>query len=128
MRFTAARAAAFCGTRIRKGRAWLGSYRRALLETHELQISPEVLLELEFLREIGRTKVPSTEIVAALSSSIGLTVADVGLGAVVAAASRHPWTRDPFDRMIVGTAAALGQRLLTADRSIRKHFADAVWR
>ena len=100
---------------------------RRLIEGHDIAISPVVLMELELLREIGRTKVPSTEIFAVLSSAIGLVLADAPLSNVIAAATPHAWTRDPFDRMIVGTAATLGRRLLTADRLIRKHFSDAVW-
>jgi PIN domain nuclease of toxin-antitoxin system len=100
---------------------------RRLIEQNAIAVSPMVLLELEFLREIGRTQTPSSEIFAALSSTIGLSLADAPLSRVVAAATRHPWTRDPFDRMIVGAAATRGERLLTADRTIRKHFTDAVW-
>ncbi len=100
---------------------------RRLIEANDVGVSPIVLLELEFLREIGRTRVPSAEVLAALAADIGLAVADISLAKAVAAATLHPWTRDPFDRLIVASASALGHRLLTADRSIRKHFAGATW-
>jgi len=37
------------------------------------------------------------------------------------------WTRDPFDRLIVGLAALAGSALLTKDRTIRKHYRKATW-
>jgi PIN domain nuclease of toxin-antitoxin system len=46
----------------------------------------------------------------------------------VSAASLHQqWTRDPFDRLIVGQAIARGAKLVTKDRLIRRHFRGAVW-
>lgn len=46
---------------------------------------------------------------------------------IVAAASGLTWTRDPFDRLIVGHAQADEATLLTADRSIRQHCRFARW-
>jgi PIN domain nuclease of toxin-antitoxin system len=100
---------------------------RGLLEENDLSISPMAVLELELLREIGRTPVESTMVIASLRASTGLTIADAPISAVVAAARPLSWTRDPFDRLIVGSAAAAGQRLVTCDRTIRKHFVDATW-
>jgi PIN domain nuclease of toxin-antitoxin system len=37
------------------------------------------------------------------------------------------WTRDPFDRLLVGHALARGAPLLTKDRLIRRHFRQAIW-
>ena len=37
------------------------------------------------------------------------------------------WTRDPFDRLIVGQARASRLGLITKDRQIRRHFDGAFW-
>jgi len=37
------------------------------------------------------------------------------------------WTRDPFDRIIVGNAAAENAVLITKDNSILEHYEHAVW-
>ncbi len=47
--------------------------------------------------------------------------------AVVAHARAQTWTRDPFDRLIVGQAAAGDAQLVTRDAEIRAHYARAVW-
>jgi predicted nuclease of predicted toxin-antitoxin system len=37
------------------------------------------------------------------------------------------WTRDPFDRIIVGQAALHQTMLVTKDRAMRKHYPHAFW-
>jgi PIN domain nuclease of toxin-antitoxin system len=37
------------------------------------------------------------------------------------------WTRDPFDRIIVAQARLRGAPLLTKDRTIQTHHAEAFW-
>lgn len=98
-----------------------------LLESEELRISPMVQLELQYLHEIGRLRDPATTIVADLGRRIGLGLAGTPLDAVVAEALALSWTRDPFDRLIVGSALADGVRLVTADRHLRERVPTAVW-
>ncbi|MBI5368695.1 MAG: type II toxin-antitoxin system VapC family toxin [Planctomycetes bacterium] len=97
------------------------------LEAEELLVSPMVVLELEFLREVGRLKVPASTLVEGLSGSIGLQVCSLPFHHVVLEALLQNWTRDPFDRLIVGHARARGAPLLTKDARIRKHYGQAVW-
>lgn len=42
-------------------------------------------------------------------------------------AQRQSWTRDPFGRLIVGSAACKKMRLVTKDQTIQEHFDFAVW-
>jgi PIN domain nuclease of toxin-antitoxin system len=46
---------------------------------------------------------------------------------VVAGAAQVGWTRDPFDRLIVGQALLDGARLITGDATIRRHCRTATW-
>lgn len=91
------------------------------------EVSPMVQLELTFLHEIGRLAVSGSEILDDLSRRIGLGLSSVPMASAVAAAAPVKWTRDPFDRMIVGDALAAGTPLLTRDASIRRHVSLATW-
>ena len=99
----------------------------AHLETHDLQISPAVVLELQYLFEVRRVAEPAQSVVTALEGSLGLTVSTLSFQRVVATAVEQIWTRDPFDRLIVAQAQAEGVSLVTADKLIRKHYARALW-
>ena len=100
---------------------------QSLLEEHDLQISPAVELELQYLFEIGRTADPASTVVAALEREVGLAVCDLPFRKVVEVALAQSWTRDPFDRLIVSQAALRGLSLVTKDRLIRESFGSAVW-
>ena len=105
----------------------LSAPARAAIEQNPLLVSPMVSLELDFLKEIGRLRAGGLTILEHLRTRIGLELCDLGFAKVVAAASRVTWTRDPFDRVIVGQAAAGGRSLLTKDRSIRRRFRPTIW-
>jgi PIN domain nuclease of toxin-antitoxin system len=100
---------------------------QALLEEHDLLVSPAVILELEYLYEIRRTVEPAKTVLASLQREVGLSVCDLPFQAVVESALAQSWTRDPFDRLIVSQAALRGMRLVTKDRHIRESFPEAVW-
>ena len=99
---------------------------RAAIEDGWLAISPMVELELQFLQEIGRIKLGSDGVLNTLSS-LPLHLDQTPFHAVSKAASTQTWTRDPFDRLIVGQALAAGGWLVTADEKIREHFPRAIW-
>ena len=99
----------------------------ALLEQHELLISPAVVLELQYLFEVRHTAEPAKVVVEALGRDIGLKVCDLPFPAVVEVALDQTWTRDPFDRLIVSQAILGGSSLISKDKPIRDHFAGAVW-
>jgi PIN domain nuclease of toxin-antitoxin system len=97
------------------------------IEQGDLLISPMVLLELQYLKEIGRLLVDPGVVYEGLASSIGLKVSDLGLMRVVTEAMIQPWTRDPFDSMITATARAANAVLLTKDQCILDHYEKACW-
>ena len=97
------------------------------LDVEALVICPVVLLELEYLHEIGRISVNADRIFADLASEIGLTVCPHPFSKVIREALKQSWTRDPFDRMIVAHALSAGHGLVTKDETIRAHCASAFW-
>jgi PIN domain nuclease of toxin-antitoxin system len=97
------------------------------LEARDVAVSPVVELELAYLNEIGRVSDTPAMILAALGSSIGLSVAQIGFGPLCAAAAGLTWTRDPFDRMLAAHALTAGLPLLTKDSNIRAHLDLAFW-
>ena len=98
------------------------------IETEDLFVSPAVILELQYLREIERLTADSSLIIETLSASIGLEVADTPFREVVMEALTATWTRDPFDRLIASQARAEKQKLLTKDETILKHYSAAFWK
>lgn len=103
----------------------LGVRRR--LEQAPPSISPMVAMELDFLFEIGRTTESSVAILDHLEATIGLTLSPVPFASAVAAARGLLWTRDPFDRLIVGSALSQGAHLATSDDRILANYPLAIW-
>lgn len=99
----------------------------ALINDHELFISPLVRLELAYLHEIERVTADSDAIIADLSQRIGLQVCDKNFNSVVNLALAMSWTRDPFDRLIVANAAVHDDILLSKDINILTQYTFARW-
>lgn len=99
-----------------------------LLDTKQLTISPIILLELQYLHEIGRLKVGGEKIYSSLHKSIGLTTSSENFCDIIQYALKQSWTRDPFDRIIVAQAALNSSSLISRDETIRKHYQHAIWR
>jgi PIN domain nuclease of toxin-antitoxin system len=100
---------------------------RARLDRDALTISPAVLLELQYLHEIGRLAEPATVVVQDLRDRLDLSFAEADFASVAAIATGLSWTRDPFDRLIAAHARADDAPLLTADRTLREHLPAAFW-
>lgn len=108
--------------------ARLGSgARKALQRAERIEYSPAVRLELQFLLEIGRLRANPSVVLSDLGSRMGLRECQSSFPAVAAAAAAVDWTRDPFDRLIVGQANLTGASLVTRDRIIRAHLDTAIW-
>jgi PIN domain nuclease of toxin-antitoxin system len=99
----------------------------SLIEENDLVISPAVILELQYLKEIDRISSESSMMISTLKASIGLQVCSLPFQDVIASSLTQTWTRDPFDRIIVGNAAVTNQPLLTKDKTILKHYSNAFW-
>ena len=98
-----------------------------LLEGEPLLVSPMAILELEYLYEIQRITVAPSQIIEYLESAINLAVCPISFHRVIMEACDLNWTRDPFDRLIVGQAIAAGQLILTKDERIHAQTDLAVW-
>jgi PIN domain nuclease of toxin-antitoxin system len=105
----------------------LSARARQLLNKEDLLISPMVALELEYLHAIGRLTVGGNTVIQSLHVQIGLLMCDLPFANVIESALKQDWTRDPFDRIIVGQAAIRGSGLLTKDATIRKQYRHARW-
>ncbi len=94
----------------------------------DCRLSPAVLLELEFLYEIGRIVLPAADIRRKLETEVGVTLCELSFPAVVETALRESWTRDPFDRLITAHARTNALAwLVTSDRRIREAYPRTVW-
>ena len=96
-------------------------------ESDLVLISPIILLELQYLKEIKRLTVEPLLIFENLVEVIGLRLCDLSFTRVITEALTYTWTRDPFDRIITATAAARDAVLITKDASIRDRYSKAFW-
>lgn len=100
----------------------------SLLEQAELLYSPMVLLELEYLYEVKRTKLPARDIQSKVEHELDIRLCDLPFSTIVRAALDEKGTRDPFDRLIVANAKANGfAALLSADEEIGQYYPRTVW-
>jgi PIN domain nuclease of toxin-antitoxin system len=104
-----------------------GRESRRLLDTGALFVSPVVLFELHYLREIGRFSREPDRYYAGALEEFDVIEASDAISAVVREANPLAWTRDPFDRLIVATAVLHRAKLVTKDANILEHFDGAVW-
>lgn len=97
------------------------------ISRNDLCVSPMVLLEMQYLNEVGKVKASPESIVTLLGSAVGLTICEAPFEQVARAAARIDWTRDPFDRIITAQAVLADAPLVTKDSVIRKHYRKAIW-
>ena len=97
------------------------------INRESLAICPVVLIEIQYLHEIGRITARPGAILADLKRRLGLEVEDRSLSAVADHCLDLSWTRDVFDRLIVSQAALDRATLITRDRQILEHYPKAVW-
>jgi len=98
------------------------------IEANDLLISPMVLLEFSYLQARKRIGVNPRALFTTLNTAFGVSLCSFPFAGVVHEALDVGWTDDPFDRLIVANAQVNHQaKLITRDRSIRKHYPNAVW-
>lgn len=89
-----------------------------------LYVSPVSLLELQFLLEAGRlAQVPGRSI-DELASDPRWSLDNPASVALFGAARTIGWTRDPFDRLLVGHARCRRWVLATGDRKLADNLGD----
>jgi PIN domain nuclease of toxin-antitoxin system len=93
---------------------WLHRYR-------PWGVSPVSFLEIQFLAEVGRLSVKNPEFTNTVMNDNRFIVDDIPLEILVGHALRLAWTRDPFDRLLVGHSSARRVAFCTVDRGIRDH-------
>ena len=94
----------------------------------DLLISPMVMIELEYLYEVDRIKLPARDVQRKVEHEIGVQVCTLPFPIVANIMLDQKWTRDPFDRMIVAQANANGLAyLVSADDEIAAHYPRTVW-
>ena len=84
-------------------------------------VSPVSLLEIEFLAEVGRLSVKNPEFTTNVMNDSRFIIDDLPLQTIINHALRLTWTRDPFDRLLVGHSSARRIPFCTMDRGIRDH-------
>ncbi len=92
-----------------------------------LLVSPAVKLELKYLHEINKISTSANDVLNDLKYRIGLTLCHASFDDIVTTAMEMEWTRDPFDRLIVGHAAIGSHLLISKDNLIRTHYKHAYW-
>jgi PIN domain nuclease of toxin-antitoxin system len=101
---------------------------QSALEQGTLLMSPMVLIELQYLYELNRIKLPARDVQLKVEHEIGVRMCDLPFLSVASAALDEKWTRDPFDRMIVAQAKANGLApLVSADEEIKKNYPRTAW-
>jgi PIN domain nuclease of toxin-antitoxin system len=115
---------------------WLGENKPGKLstaaldaiDTHDLLVSPAVLIELNFLHRIGRIVRAPLDLAKQLRMQLGVQVCDHSFADLSETALFETWTRDPFDLLIVAHAKANGYApLVTRDEKIRRYYPKAIW-
>lgn len=99
-----------------------------VIKQADLLVSPMVLLELEYLFDLGRIKLRSREVQLKVGRELGVQTCELSFKNIAATAIDEGWTTDPFDRIIVAHAKANGfASLISADEQFAQHYARTVW-
>lgn len=101
--------------------------REIIEKEDDIYISPIVLLELQYLFEIGKIIKPAKEVIDALVEDIGLKMAEDSFNEVVEQSLSETWTRDPFDRLIAAHARKNTALLISKDRLIRENYSKGYF-
>lgn len=101
---------------------------REYIENNTLIISPIVLVELQYLFEVGKLSVLPNDILEDLNFRIGLIIEqNVPFYKIANESLKIVWTRDLFDRLIVAHTNILLCNLITKDRLIQSNCKHVIW-
>ncbi len=90
-------------------------------------VSPISLLEMKFLKEVGRLKVDFEPIISRLKADERFRIHTVSLEDICEAAFGLIWTRDPFDRLLVAHSMTASIPFGTCDRLILQNYSNIVF-
>lgn len=106
----------------------LSSEAKKQIEANDLLISPMAWLEFDYLYQRKRISLNAQAIFTNLYATFGVSLCQLPFPLVALDSLKHTWTTDPFDRLIVAQASANhGAMLITRDRTIRRHYTNAIW-
>jgi PIN domain nuclease of toxin-antitoxin system len=105
----------------------LGKTARRAIEKLSPVASAAAGYELEVLYELGRRASHAKKLIDALANQIGLEICNLPFRTIVDQALAECWTREPWDRLIVANAKAARAPLVTADKTILRHYSRAIW-
>ncbi len=97
------------------------------MDNSDIVISQFVRLEMQCLYEIGRIRERPDAITKSLFKSIHLKISEQPLETIIEEALNIGWTRDVFDRLLVGEAKSVGCGFVSADETIRSNYKYAIW-
>jgi len=101
--------------------------KKIIEKEDDIYISPIVLLELQYLFEIGKIIKPAKIVFEALVEDIGLEIAEDSFAGVVEHSLSENWTRDPFDRIIAAHARKNSALLISKDRLILENYSKGYF-
>ena len=102
--------------------------QKAIQTATNLLLSPIVLVELEYLYEVGRILIPAIDVRVKLEHELAIHMCDLDFLTIVQMALNEKWTRDPFDRIIVAHAKSNGMSpLVSPDEEIRRRYSRTIW-
>ena len=103
-------------------------FREAEAGRSRIVIPVTVLEEVLRLNEDRRIRLPFPEMVARYEAGSSPSFVQDYTSEILCHAADYPTIRDPFDRVIVATAAALGYPLITHDGFLQDEaFVPTVW-
>jgi len=101
---------------------------KKLMERADLLLPVMAFLELEYLYELGKTKLSAKDLLQKVESETNLRLCELPFSTIASTALDEKWTRDPFDRLIFANAKANGFAwLISADEQMGKHYPRTAW-
>lgn len=91
-----------------------------------IHVPSMVLLEIQYLNEIGRIELEVNAVLAFISERADLILTSFD-GGVLTKSLALAETRDPFDRIIAATALYYNSVLITKDRWMKNRLPKTVW-
>ncbi|MFQ5641638.1 MAG: type II toxin-antitoxin system VapC family toxin [bacterium] len=95
-------------------------------DANDFVIPTVVIIEIQYLIEIGRVEARIADVLNYIESTTNFRLHPYDKPSLLKSIepSKH---RDPFDRIILGTAQALKCAVITKDRWMKENYACCIW-